>query len=554
MENERDKNTKEEVKKLHAGSVPVENINLSSECICKIVIDLKDLKDKVLATGFFIDIYPSFKCLITNFHVISQDMVNSNTVIKILDHKGLEERLKLNKDDRYIKCFDRPIDITVIQIKMSDKINKKFKSLTPDLNYQYGYQIYNHEDIFMLQYPLGGQLKSASGKITDFDKIFTHNFYHNIDTDEGSSGSPIILNSNFKVIGVHVGAPEDKDISENYATFLGSIFNEINKDIELGLINDIKMISNINNIKDDDIKRPNYIVAEINIDSKNINKDILILNSYEESKRRAKISFLEENLKNEKEIKEFEIKINDQKINFSYVHNFKKVGRYTIYYEFKNKLTNCNHMFSDCSLLGSIDIGKLDTENIIDVSYMFAYCTSLINIDLSFCNFKNVTNMEGTFYGCTSLKNINLKKIQTQEIKNLSWAFYRCSSLNEIDLSDFETNNVVNMNSMLAECSSLVNINLKYFEAKNAKNMSTMFGSCTLIKNLDLSYLEPQNVTYMDRMFFNCISLSNLNMEKFITKNDCNLINIFYGCHSLKKENLVCHDKNIIEQIPQKTN
>ena len=37
MENERNKNRKEEVKKLHAGSVPVENINLSSECICKIV-------------------------------------------------------------------------------------------------------------------------------------------------------------------------------------------------------------------------------------------------------------------------------------------------------------------------------------------------------------------------------------------------------------------------------------------------------------------------------------------------------------------------------------
>ena len=79
-------------------------------------------------------------------------MVNSNPVIKILDHKGLEERLKLNKDDRYIKCFDKPIDITVIQIKMSDNINKQFKSLKPDLKYQYGYKIYNREDIFILHY------------------------------------------------------------------------------------------------------------------------------------------------------------------------------------------------------------------------------------------------------------------------------------------------------------------------------------------------------------------------------------------------------------------
>ena len=560
IENKRNKirSKEDEINNPNAGSVPVENIRISSECICKIVINIEketseNNKGTILATGFFIDIYPSFKCLITNYHVISQEMVDSNTVIEIINDKGEKERLKLNKDERYIKCLDGLIDITVIQIKNTDRINKKFKSLEPDLNYQRGYQQYKNEDIFILQHPLGQPLKSASGKVKDIDDDGNDFlFYHNIDTEGGSSGSPVILTSNSKVIGVHTGGSEDNDVQENSGTFLGYIFPKIEKDIKSGLIKNIKVIPNISNIKDNDNNKSNYITAEINIDNKNINKDILIINSYEESRRIINVSNLDESLKNEKEIMECEIKINNKKINFSYTQKFNKVGRYTIYYKFKNKLVNCNHMFSDCSLLSIINLTKLDTENIIDISYMFADCTSLINADLSYCNIKNVKEMQGIFYGCTSLKNISLKKIQTQKVENLSWAFYGCSSLIDLDLSDFETGNIVNMSSMFAECSSLVNINLKNFRVENAKNMYSMFGSCSSIRNLDLSYFSPQNVINMNLMFFNCNLLSNLNMENLITKNNSDIDGIFYGCYSLKKENLICSDKNVIEQMSQK--
>ena len=59
-----------------------------------------------------------------------------------------------------------------------------------------------------------------------------------------------------------------------------------------------------NNIKKEGIKENNnYIIAEVYIDSQNINKDIKIINSYEEGMRNFPNEKLIEVRLNEKEIK-----------------------------------------------------------------------------------------------------------------------------------------------------------------------------------------------------------------------------------------------------------
>jgi len=492
------------------------------------------------------DIYPSFKCLLTNYHVISPDLVDKNLCIEVSNNSGVKEKLILNKKERYIKFFEQP-DITVIEIKKTDKINKLFKSLKPDLNFQNGFNTYKNEKIFILEHPYGKELKTAGGNIYDIEKVENKNFrfYHKICTAEGSSGSPMILISNSKVVGIHPGGLREGN--ENLGTFIGVIFHEINKDIELGLIKNIKIISEQpNNSKD----KSNYIVAEIDIDSKYINKDILIINSYEESKRRLNNSKYEEHLRNEKEIKDCQIKINNQKINFSYTHNFKNPGRYTIYYKFKNKLTNTNHMFSDCSLLASINISNLNTENITNMSFMFADCVSLLNADLSYCDIQNVTDMRGIFFGCSALRNVNLKKIETQKITNLSWAFSSCLSLTDIDLSEFNTDNLEDLSSMFSECESLINVNLEHFNTINVKNMSFMFRNCKSLKRLYLSNFETQRVTNMNGMFNGCSSLSTLDIKNFNIKNISGLVGIFGYCYSLTE--IECDDNNIKNEIPKK--
>ena len=76
-------------------------------------------------------------------------------------------------------------------------------------------------------------------------------------------------------------------------------------------------------------EKKNYIIAEIFISDDNINKDIRIINSYEQYKREQSYGDYKKENENEKEIKEnCEIKINNKVISFSYFFKFKTSGKY----------------------------------------------------------------------------------------------------------------------------------------------------------------------------------------------------------------------------------
>ena len=181
------------------------NVNIiqrATQSLCKIII--KRINGNIAyGTGFFMKISNSLKCLITNFHVISPDVINQNIIeLEIWNHK----KMKLDISNRYIENFPAPIDITIIQIKDIDSIYNKIEFLGYDSNYIYGYDKYKGSDIFMVQIPSGKDIAYGCGKIKDIN-INKFEFDHNISTEPGSSGSPIILlNYNehlIQVVGVH---------------------------------------------------------------------------------------------------------------------------------------------------------------------------------------------------------------------------------------------------------------------------------------------------------------------------------------------------------------
>ena len=208
----------------------------------------------------------------------------------------------------------------------------------------------------------------------------------------------------------------------------------------------------------------NYIIAEIYIKDEDINKNIRIINSFENVKKEHFFIKKDYKFRNEKQIKKCKISINNIIIPFCYYHKFDQKGKYTIKYLFSNKITNCNYLFYECD--------------------------SLTNIDLSNFNTQNITDMHSMFHGCNSLTNINLSNINTQNVNNISWIFYNCSSLTSIDLSNFNTQNVNNMSHMFFGCTSLTNIDLSNFYLTKVKNMSYMFCDCNSLTNIDLSYLN----------------------------------------------------------------
>ena len=255
-----------------------------------------------------------------------------------------------------------------------------------------------------------------------------------------------------------------------------------------------------NELNNNDNIKKNIIIGEIYIKKEDLNKNIRIINSYENLKREGKLEDSVDDWKyeNEKEIKEnIEIKLNGKIIEFTYYFRFNKEGKYIIEYSFKNNLTK--------------------------TCYMFNGCKSLKNLNLSNFNTQNVTNMSGMFFGCKSLANLNLTNFNTQNVTDMSSMFYDCKSIANLDLSNFNTQNVTDMSSMFFGCKSFTNLNLSNF--------------------------NTQNVTKMNNMFYDCISLRNINLSNFNTQNVTEMNGMFFGCYSLKKENIITKDNNILNQL-----
>ena len=322
------------------------------------------------------------------------------------------------------------------------------------------------------------------------------------------------------------------------------IFNTLSEDIKK-LNRKFDDLINVNNINKE-LNVGNYIIAEINVKDEDINKDIKILNSYEEFLRTNPGKLIVCNdFKNEDEIKKSEIYINDEKIPFNYYHQFKSRGKYIIKYFFKNHMENAFLMFGDCKLITSINLSNFNTSKLINMNRIFSGCSSLTNIDLSNFNTDNVTDMGCMFSGCSSLTNIKLSNFNTNNVINMNGMFSGCSSLTNIDLSNFITNNVTDMGCMFYGCSSLENINLSNFNINNVHNMNGMFNGCSSLKDIDLSKFNVSFLFDMDYMFYGCSSLTNINLSHFNTDNITNMDYIFGKCSSLNKNNIIINDKRI---------
>ena len=220
-----------------AVKIPVIDIIKTIKSICKIIY--KENNVKFQGTGFFM-LINGIKYLITNYHNITENLINQNVNIEIYTKNIFT--MKLDTNERHIQ-FYKKIDITIIEIKEYDDIIKDIDFLIYDRNYIDGYDQYKDMDIFTLEYPRD-EIEVGSGKIKDILDNFE--FKHNIDTEPGSSGSPIILPNSLKVIGIHKEG--DREFPINYGSFIGEIFKEYKYNKNIHKINTkYKSINNNNN-------------------------------------------------------------------------------------------------------------------------------------------------------------------------------------------------------------------------------------------------------------------------------------------------------------------
>ena len=217
--------------------------------------------------------------LITNNHVINQDDILNNKDISLyLNNDKIIKTIKL--DNNRLIYTNEKLDVTIIEIKENkDNLNNKYLELEENIiNYftlnkkeeiKNISEIYSNKSIYLINYPEDKDIVVSYGQPPNFSES---EILHYCTTKEGSSGSPILLINNQKLIGIHKGCSEQ--FKFNKGTLLIYCIIEFSKIKNNFLLIDKygKLINNSEN--------NNYIICEFYIQEDKQN--IRIINSYEQ--------------------------------------------------------------------------------------------------------------------------------------------------------------------------------------------------------------------------------------------------------------------------------
>ena len=218
--------------------MPLSNITKLTKGTVKIQIS-----NNSRATGFFIKLERNkkpFYSLMTNQHVITPEMIqNKESIVIYYKQEELTLILELNKEERIIHNFEEKLDldITVIEIIPKKDNVKESYFLLPYIDYnEFDTFQFEGKKIQITQFPEGIELSHSDGQILNIYNDNINIFFHNSDTKGGSSGSPIVLYGDEKVLAIHKAGNEQK--KKNAGVFIKKVVeffkdfkkNGINKD------------------------------------------------------------------------------------------------------------------------------------------------------------------------------------------------------------------------------------------------------------------------------------------------------------------------------------
>ena len=162
------------------------------------------------------------KAFVTNNHVLDEEFLNKENKLKIFYGKNDKEKKEIDLEKARFKYTNKKWDFTIIEILPEDNIQKYL-----ELDEFIESEEYIDFQIFAFQFPKNGNLSYSHGKIL---KKTNKYFVYSLGTKGGSSGSPIILFNNLKLIALHKGKYTEEDKSIEFG--LGIPFNLILNSIQ----------------------------------------------------------------------------------------------------------------------------------------------------------------------------------------------------------------------------------------------------------------------------------------------------------------------------------
>ena len=230
------------------------------------------------------------------------------------------------------------------------------------------------------------------------------------------------------------------------------------------------------------------------------------------------------------------------------------------------------------SNLEKIDVSKLNTSGITDMSFMFCGCNGLEELDLSTWDTSNVTDMRKMFDACYRLNTLDLSGFNTSKVINMSEMFDGCGRSAQsnliLDVSKLDTKNVTNMRQMFGKvkeikgyekwntsnvedmsylfyCTEMKEFNLSKWDVSKVKNMENMFQSCEHVKSINLKGWDTSNVTDMEYMLAFCDELTDVDVSGFDTSSLQNIGYMFKSSKSIKSLDLSNFD---LSKLSSETN
>ena len=192
-----------------------------TNCICKV-------KSKgIYGTGFFCRIRfldnTFIKVLTTSYQILDEHYFKENNEINLIINNQARI-INLNKKRKIYSNKD--FDLTLIEIKESDKINDYFELDENILSQENPKLFYENKTIYIIQYL---NMEKASVSYGIFNDLIDSEIKHTCNIKPGSNCSPILMSTNNKIIGISK-VSEKNDI--NKGIFLKVPINEFKNQID----------------------------------------------------------------------------------------------------------------------------------------------------------------------------------------------------------------------------------------------------------------------------------------------------------------------------------
>ena len=183
------------------------------------------------SSGFFTKI--NYKnngiyCLMANYNAISETMLNNDYFEVKIDNKCIK-KIYLNKK----RWSNKDLDYICIEITKDDDIEilETEDGLGDNEN---KYEDYGSKDIIVVSINKDKKIEAKKEKLIYREKC--DKFFYTCDIEKGFSGGLLILNNNFKIIGIHYRNEIKENLTEGI--YLNNIIKDINRyNLIEGIIN-----------------------------------------------------------------------------------------------------------------------------------------------------------------------------------------------------------------------------------------------------------------------------------------------------------------------------